>query len=397
MDGTGVAGADSGASKKTLQTEEDHAPIRYEGQAFHRRPCRRRRRRRRARRVRRSLTVWARRLALGKRLFGPHISGRPSPGAPVDLRFGLTSVWTGTELNRLRRRFRGGLRPGRRGLARASRSAGDGQLLSPECCLDGQGDARLGLQPGRAFNPSTDTWRRLPPAPTRHGVLMWTGRELIGWGGGCCGDVSDDGSAYNPKTNTWRKLAPAPVPGQQSPAAVWTGNELVVLNGYDSEGKPVGGAAYDPAADTWRRISSLPPAHADGDGGLGRRRGPTRRRRLELRRRLRVQPGDQPLARARAGRAARHPGVRALDGTAPDRARPEDRRLRPESGPLVDPASGSAGSPPRRSGGVDGEERVPRRPVGRRCRADRSEGEGGALLHRSTRGMPPALPQCCGG
>ena len=56
---------------------------------------------------------------------------------------------------------------------------------------------------------------------------MWTGRELIGWGGGCCGDVSDDGSAYNPETNTWRKLAEAPVAGQQSPAGAWTGHELV--------------------------------------------------------------------------------------------------------------------------------------------------------------------------
>ena len=109
-----------------------------------------------------------------------------------------------------------------------------------------------------AFDPAKNEWRRLPDPPTRHGIVAWTGHELIGWGGGCCGDVSDDGSAYDPKTNTWRKLAPAPIAGQQSPAAVWTGRELVVVNGFDPDGKLVGGAAYDPAADTWRRIPSLP-------------------------------------------------------------------------------------------------------------------------------------------
>jgi hypothetical protein len=106
------------------------------------------------------------------------------------------------------------------------------------------------------YDPAANEWRRLPDPPTRHGIVAWTGRELIGWGGGCCGDVSDDGSAYNPVTNTWRKLAPAPVSGQQSPIGAWTGRELVVLNGHGPEGDRVGGAAYNPTKDSWRRIPS---------------------------------------------------------------------------------------------------------------------------------------------
>jgi hypothetical protein len=113
-----------------------------------------------------------------------------------------------------------------------------------------------------AYNPATNGWRRLPDAPTRHGIAVWTGRELIGWGGGCCGDVSDDGSAYNPSTNTWRRLAPAPVNGQQSAVGAWTGRELVILNGHGPEGDPVGGAAYNPQTDTWRRIPSRPGIRA---------------------------------------------------------------------------------------------------------------------------------------
>jgi hypothetical protein len=122
----------------------------------------------------------------------------------------------------------------------------------------------------QAFDPATNRWRRLPPAPAgRGGIVVWTGRELINWGGGCCGDVSSDGAAYNPSTDSWRKIALPPVGGQQSPVGAWTGKELVIFPGQDPEGKAVGGAAYNPASNTWRRIDSLPTpagAYAVWDG-----------------------------------------------------------------------------------------------------------------------------------
>ena len=36
-----------------------------------------------------------------------------------------------------------------------------------------------------------------------------------------------DGAAYNPATNTWRKLSPAPIGGRSYASAAWTGTELV--------------------------------------------------------------------------------------------------------------------------------------------------------------------------
>ena len=75
-------------------------------------------------------------------------------------------------------------------------------------------DARLGqlrlpgLQPG-------DEPLAAPAAGAHHARRRrWTGRELIGWGGGCCGDAFTDGSAYNPGTNRWRRC-----PARRSPAA----------------------------------------------------------------------------------------------------------------------------------------------------------------------------------
>ena len=111
----------------------------------------------------------------------------------------------------------------------------------------------------QAYDPESNRWRRFPSAPAgRAGIARWTGRELVEWGGGCCGDVSSDGAAYDPSKNTWRKIALPPVGGQQSPVGAWTGKELVIFPGRDPEGKAVGGAAYDPAKDKWRALGSKP-------------------------------------------------------------------------------------------------------------------------------------------
>ena len=51
----------------------------------------------------------------------------------------------------------------------------------------------------QAFNPVTNHWRRLPNnAAPPGGIVVWTGRELIGWGGGCCGDASLGGRGVQP-------------------------------------------------------------------------------------------------------------------------------------------------------------------------------------------------------
>jgi hypothetical protein len=189
--------------------------------------------------------------------------------APEPIAAGRTTVWTGDEM------IVTGVNPGSDGtfidsteLAEAYNPRTDSwrRLPAPPrtenyCKRDAAWTGKEMLVWGcraTAYNPTTNQWRRLPDAPTRHGIVAWTGRELIGWGGGCCGDVSDDGSAYNPATNTWRKLAAAPVSGQQSPVGAWTGRELVIFNGRSPEGTRVGGAAYNPRTDTWRRIPSQP-------------------------------------------------------------------------------------------------------------------------------------------
>jgi hypothetical protein len=123
----------------------------------------------------------------------------------------------------------------------------------------------------QAFDPATNRWRLLPKRPgigAAGGLVLWTGRELIGWGGGCCGDAFSDGVAYDPARNRWRKLPAGPLAGSQSPVGVWTGRELVIFVGnLNPDGHPwparlARAAAYDPARNSWRRLAPLPGGQA---------------------------------------------------------------------------------------------------------------------------------------
>lgn len=133
------------------------------------------------------------------------------------------------------------------------------------------------LPDGGAYKPDTDTWRAIPPAEGAMGrrleVRVWTGSELVVWGGvGPSSASSDnqilgDGGAYNPATNTWRTISPegAPTPRARA-SSVWTGREVIVWGGTTSTSNgvdevtssPAGddAAAYNPATDSWRSLST---------------------------------------------------------------------------------------------------------------------------------------------
>ncbi len=122
-----------------------------------------------------------------------------------------------------------------------------------------------GLADGAAYEPATDSWRMLAPSPLvgRHlhsGV--WTGTELVIWGGINRAHYFD-GAAYDPATDRWRRLAPSPLRGRQGQQAVWTGREVLLWGGTDAGGgydpEPAG-AAYDPATDAWRVLPEAPIA-----------------------------------------------------------------------------------------------------------------------------------------
>lgn len=101
-----------------------------------------------------------------------------------------------------------------------------------------------------------------PLTPRADMTGVWTGEELIVWGGTSNGAVTGDGAAYAPATDSWRRIADGPLSARTRHMAVWTGREMVVWGGTQRTAGPGGlldGAAYDPATDTWRTISPSPP------------------------------------------------------------------------------------------------------------------------------------------
>jgi hypothetical protein len=149
--------------------------------------------------------------------------------------------------------------------------------------LPGSEDTPLAGSGGRAAVQAKPvelavTATQLPKAPLaarRDPAAVWSGRELIVWGGWAGNQAASqafaDGAAYNPETGRWRTLAPAPLSPRSAPAAVWTGREMVVWGGNDPARGRAGnalldGAAYNPVSDSWRRIASAPAGSARSFG-----------------------------------------------------------------------------------------------------------------------------------
>lgn len=133
---------------------------------------------------------------------------------------------------------------------------------------------------GAAYDPASRTWRRIASAPLRRaygGVRVWTGNEIIVWGGGDRGEERAlRGAAYDPSSDTWRSIPSAPI-GLNLVTGAWTGHAVVVfgslLSGANRASSPTSvGAAYDPSTDSWTELapSALSP-QATSAGWLGER------------------------------------------------------------------------------------------------------------------------------
>ena len=184
----------------------------------------------------------------------------------------VTSVWTGKQLIVFGRRpvmnpsvdVAEAYDPATDAWSRLSPPAGPGYVPGYKAVWTGKQMLVFGAFDSVAFTPVTNAWRELRKS-VPGGIVVWTGREAIGWGGGCCGDAWSNGAAYNPATNKYRNLAHSPLAPEQRPIGAWTGRELVLfVSGLNpADGKPwparlAHAAAYNPATDTWRRIARLP-------------------------------------------------------------------------------------------------------------------------------------------
>lgn len=203
---------------------------------------------------------------------------RKLPTAPFAIPQGQTSVWTGRQMIVFGRRpltnpsvdVAEAYEPATSTWRRLSPPKGPDFTYGFASVWTGKEMLAFGSFHSVAYRPSTNAWRELhKPVPIPGGIfpggiVVWTGREAIGWGGGCCGDAWSFGAAYHPTTDTYRNLPRSPLGGSQHPLGAWTGRELVLfVSGFDPDGKAyparfARAAAYNPTMNTWRRIAPLP-------------------------------------------------------------------------------------------------------------------------------------------
>ena len=61
---------------------------------------------------------------------------------------------------------------------------------------------------------------------------MWTGSEMIVWGGMPIYGYLNNGGRYDPATDSWTPTSTTNAPdARYSHTAVWTGNEMIVWGG----------------------------------------------------------------------------------------------------------------------------------------------------------------------
>jgi hypothetical protein len=116
-----------------------------------------------------------------------------------------------------------------------------------------------------SYDPGADSWNQIPDSPhARLGMsAVWTGSEMVVWGGQpffASDEYSASGAIYDVFERSWRTIPDAPIPGRRYHTAVWTGTEMIVWGGDSPARGPalVDGAAYNPATNAWRAIADAP-------------------------------------------------------------------------------------------------------------------------------------------
>ena len=87
-------------------------------------------------------------------------------------------------------------------------------------------------------------------------AAVWTGSEMIVWGGDSAHRLNT-GGRYNPSTDSWTATSTADAPtGRDFHTAVWTGSEMIVWGGLTDGGNQNSGGKYNPSTDSWTATST---------------------------------------------------------------------------------------------------------------------------------------------
>lgn len=122
-------------------------------------------------------------------------------------------------------------------------------------------------QNGGRYDPVGNAWVSSPnlnnlnrPTGTYNHTAVWTGAKMITWGGvNALGAPVNSGGIYDPNFDQWTlggtTLTGSPIP-RHSHTAIWTGTQMIVWGGLLSTTPQNSGGMYDPATNTWTTVST---------------------------------------------------------------------------------------------------------------------------------------------
>jgi N-acetylneuraminic acid mutarotase len=123
---------------------------------------------------------------------------------------------------------------------------------------------------GYTYDPVADGWTgststvNSPSSRWEH-AAVWTGKRMVVWGGRPNAPQSSSlntGGLYDPATDTWTGTTTlsGSLSARSRPSAVWTGREVILWGGYDGTTFFNTGSRYDPVTNVW--LGALPTAGA---------------------------------------------------------------------------------------------------------------------------------------
>ncbi|MBZ5639234.1 MAG: hypothetical protein LAO51_10845 [Acidobacteriia bacterium] len=130
------------------------------------------------------------------------------------------------------------------------------------------GEAGSGVKfaTGSVYDPATDAWTPLPDtgapsARSRH-TAVWTGTQMIAWGGTDGASALGTGAIFDPAgdqgAGSWTALASTGAPSARFwHTAVWTGTQMIVWGGNDGSADLDSGARYNTTSGAWLPTSSV--------------------------------------------------------------------------------------------------------------------------------------------
>lgn len=116
------------------------------------------------------------------------------------------------------------------------------------------------LADGGIYNPEYDSWDDSLRAEIIKGraghSAVWTGAEMIVWGGFDDTQEFADGAIYNPKTRKWRALPTENAPSARSShLAGWTGSKMIIFGGKNDNKEIANGGIYDTETGKWSKMA----------------------------------------------------------------------------------------------------------------------------------------------